>query len=238
MKLLLGSGGFRTEERKQVLGREMRAHFGDVSRILFVPFALADHEAYVAGLYERGLDFGYELDGIHKHRDPVQAVNEAEAIYVGGGNSFRLAYDLQRLGLICPIRERVRSGLPYLGVSAGTNAACPTIMTTNDMPIVMPSSFEALGLVPFQINPHYYSGSLFLPGADGYDEHFGETRDERIQQFHEVNETPVIGLWEGDMLRVEDARVTLLGERARIFRRGEAARDLPAGEIDPALLGY
>lgn len=236
MQVLLGSGGFRTPERVEVLGRALRAHFGTVRRVLFVPFALADHEGYVASLCERGLDFGYELDGLHRHEDPVRAVREAEAIYVGGGNSFRLVDAIHRLGLLAPLRERVGEGVPYLGISAGTNLACPTIRTTNDMPIVQPPSFEALGLVPFQVNPHYYEGRFYLKGASGYTEHFGETRDERIAQFHELHPEPVIGLWEGDLLRVDASRVTLLGRTARIFRPGLAPIDVSEGEIDRALL--
>ena len=123
-----------------------------MARVLFVPYALADHDGYVRLMTERGLNAGYELDGIHRHADPVAAVHEAEAIFVGGGNTFRLLAALYRLGLLDPIRERVRGGLPYLGVSAGTNVACPTIRTTNDMPIVQPPSLDALGLVPFQVN--------------------------------------------------------------------------------------
>ena len=158
MRLLLCSGGTATEERRRVLFEGMRAHFGDADRILFVPYALADHERYVALLVEKGFGAGYPIDGIHRHSDPRAAVRGAPAIYVGGSNSFRLVHELQDRGLLEAIRERVRAGVPYMGASAGTNVACPTIMTTNDMPIVQPQSFEALGLVPFQINPHYFAG--------------------------------------------------------------------------------
>lgn len=220
MRILLGSGGFRTPERIALLTQCMRAHFGAVSRLLFVPYALADHDGYVAKLTELGLNGGYPLDGIHHYADARQAVEEAEAIYVGGGNTFRLVDALHRLDLLEVIRRRVREGMPYLGISAGSNVACPTLKTTNDMPIVMPPSFEALGLVPFQINPHYYTGSNFVQHGDGYVPHFGETRDDRIREFHEMNDTPVVGLWEGGLLRVGDGKVELLGANARIFRRG------------------
>jgi dipeptidase E len=159
-----------------------------------------------------------------------------EAIYIGGGNSFRLISELHLRGLLGVIRDRVRAGMPYLGISAGTNVACPTIRTTNDMPIVMPPSFEALGLVGFQINPHYYAGRFYLKGREGYAEHFGETRDERIEQFHEENSLAVIGLWEGDLLRVEGEAVTLIGQSARVFRRGFEPLDVPGGELDAGLL--
>lgn len=226
MRLLLGSGGFRTDARRAVLVAEMRWLFGGLERVLFVPYALADHEGYVRLLAERGFDAGYELDGIHRHADPRRAVAEAQAIYVGGGNTFRLVHDLHRFGLIGPIAERVRDGLPYMGVSAGSNVACPTMMTTNDMPIVMPASFEALGLVPFQINAHYFEGQVHVRTKEGYQEHFGETRDDRLREYHEMNAWPVVGLWEGGVLRVEDERVELRHAPARIFRRGEAPADI------------
>jgi dipeptidase E len=184
MRVLLGSGGFRNEERVRFFGEQVRAFFGPVDRLLFVPYALADHEAYVAKLLERGLNAGYEIDPIHRHADPRAAVREAHALFMGGGNTFRLLGDLYRHGLLDVIRERVRTGLPYLGVSAGTNVACPTIKTTNDMPITQPPSLEALGLVPFQVNPHYFSGATYVKCGDGYREHFGETRDDRLAEFH------------------------------------------------------
>jgi dipeptidase E len=169
------------------------------------------------------------VDGLHQHADPVRAVREAEAIYVGGGNTFRLLDALYRLGLLEPIRERVRDGMPYLGVSAGTNVACPTIKTTNDMPIVQPPSLNALGLAPFQVNPHYFFGKSFVRQDDGYVEHFSETRDDRLREFHEENDTPVIGLWEAGMLRCENDRVHLTGARARIFRKGQQPVDVEPG---------
>jgi dipeptidase E len=229
MRLLLGSGGFRTPERIRLLAETMRSFFGPVRRLLFVPFALHDHDGYVRTMVERGIHAGYELDGLHRHADPVVAVRATEAIFVGGGNTFRLLDALYRFGLVEVIRERVLDGLPYLGVSAGTNVACPTIRTTNDMPIVQPPGLDALGLVPFQINPHYYFGSSFVRQGEGYVEHFGETRDERLREFHEENEAPVIGLWEGGILRIEDATMTLLGAGARLFRRDREPVDVPPG---------
>jgi dipeptidase E len=126
--------------------------------------------------------------------------------------------------------------MPYLGISAGTNVACPTIRTTNDKPIVRPPSLDALGLVPFQVNAHYYTGSNYVKHGDELVEHLGETRDDRLREFHEENATPVVGLWEGGVLRVEPGRVELVGAPARVFRRGappidfEPGRDL-SGEI-------
>jgi len=229
MRVLLGSGGFRTPERVSLLADAMRVFFGDVGRLLFVPFALRDHDGYVKTLTERGLHAGYELDGIHRHPDPVRAVEEAPALFVGGGNTFRLLASLYRLGLLEPIRRRVRAGVPYLGISAGCNVACPTIRTTNDMPITWPPSLEALGLVPFQVNPHYFTGQTHVKSEAGYVEHFGETRDERLAEFHEMNATPVVGLWEQGLLENEGGRVLLSGARARVFRKGLAPVDVEPG---------
>ena len=237
MRLLLGSGGFRTEERRSLLRERMRAHFGEVRRILFIPWALDDHEGYLKAMVDGGFDAGYELDGIHLHDDPVRAVEEAEALYVGGGNTFRLVEALHRTGLHASVRARVAAGMPFMGVSAGTNSACPTLMTTNDMPIVQPPSFEAFALVPFQVNPHYFAGSTWVRAGDDLVEHFGETRDDRIREFHERNEAAVIGLTEGAFLEVEGAKMTLTGGGARVFRRGEESQDCFAGQDLSLLLG-
>jgi dipeptidase E len=231
MRLLLGSGGFRTEERVQLLVSEMRAFFGSAKRLLFIPYALQDHDAYVQMLIKRGLDAGYELDPIHQHTEPTDAVRRAEAIYIGGGNTFRLLQELYRFGLVGLIRTRVLAGMPYLGISAGTNVACPTIKTTNDMPITWPPVLNSLNLVPFQVNAHYFNGQTFVKHGETMQEHFGETRDERLREFHEMNDAPVIGLWEGGILHVDDAGVKLVGSPARIFRKGQTPVDVEPGVI-------
>jgi dipeptidase E len=125
MGILLGSGGFRTPERVAVLAREMRAFIGPLERLLFAPYALRDHDAYVQMLHDKGLDGGYAVEGNHRHADPREAVRRAEGLFVGGGNTFRLLDECYRLDLLGLIRERVRAGMPYLGVSAGSNLACP-----------------------------------------------------------------------------------------------------------------
>src|SRR5262249_41086259 len=142
-----------------------------------------------------------------------------------------------RLDLLGPMRERVRAGVPYLGVSAGTNVACPTMKTTNDMPIVAPPRLDALGLVPFQVNPHYFNGPVYRTAGDGDQEHYGETRDARLREFHEMNDTPVIGLWEGGLLRVEGGNVLLLGARARVFRKGQEPVDVEPGARVEGVMG-
>jgi dipeptidase E len=229
MRLLLGSGGFRTPERIAFLAGQMREVFGPIRRLLFVPYALRDHDKYVESLVGKGTHAGYEMDGIHRHGNPHRAVEEAEAIFIGGGNTFRLLHALYQLNLLELIRERVRRGLPYLGISAGCNVACPTIMTTNDMPIVQTPSFAALGLVSFQINPHYYTGQNYVQAGDSFVLHFGETRDERIREYHEMNGTPVVGLWEGGLLRYDGGHIRLMGAPARLFRQGQDPVDLEPG---------
>jgi dipeptidase E len=229
MRLLLASGGYRTPERVAFLADEMKRHCGNVPRLLFVPFALRDHDGYVRMMLERGLHGGYELDGLHRHADPKEAVRAAQAIYIGGGNTFRLLAELYRHDLLDVIRAKVKSGVPYLGISAGSNVACPTIQTTNDMPITMPPSFAALGLVPFQINAHYFTGQTFVKDDSGLHEHFGETRDERLREYHEMNDTPVVGLWEGGVLHIDGGRLELRGSAARLFVKGQEARDVASG---------
>ena len=238
MGVLLGSGGFRTPERVAVLAAQMRSFFGPIRRLLFIPYAAADYDANLEAMTQRGLNAGYDLDGIHRHPDPAAAVRKAEGLFVGGGNTFRLQDALYRHDLLEPIRQRVRDGMAYLGVSAGCNVACPTMKTTNDMPIVHPPSFTALGLVPFQVNSHYFEGQFFVRVGETYTQHFGETRDERLREFHEMNDTPVIGLWEGGMLRVEAGAVELIGAPARVFRKGREPVDVrPGGGLDALLRG-
>ena len=140
---------------------------------------------------------GYQLSSIHQCEDKQRAIKDAEAIFIGGGNTFRLLKALYEFDLLTSIRQRVENGMPFIGSSAGSNVAAPTIKTTNDMPIVEPPSFEALDLIHFQINPHYLD-------PDPASRHMGETREERMLQFLEENETPVVGLREGAMIRIED----------------------------------
>ncbi|MFF0464824.1 dipeptidase PepE [Streptomyces mexicanus] len=200
------------------------------ARLAFVPYALADHDAYTAKVRTALADAGIDVRGVHEGGDPVARLAEADAVFVGGGNSFRLLSALYRTGLREALIERVGAGLPYMGASAGTNMAAPSLRTTNDMPIVQPPSFAALGLVPFQINPHYLD-------PDPHSTHKGETREERLTEFLEENDVPVLALREGSWLRVDGDRATVEGERdARLFTRGAAPREVPAGSDVSALL--
>jgi len=229
MRLLLGSGGFRTPERIEFFNRSLRGFLGSIDRLLFVPYALHDHDGYLIAIRERGLVNGLRVESIHHETDACQAVRRAAALLIGGGNTFRLLAQLDRFHLMDAIRERVEQGMPYVGVSAGTNVACPTIQTTNDMPITYPASPRALNLVPFQINPHYFSGQIHVQTYSGLEQHFGETRDERLCEFHEMNDVPVLGLWEAGILLREGAGLTLAGARARLFRKNQPREDFDAG---------
>ena len=184
----------------------LRDLLGPARRVVFIPFAGVaiswdDYAEHVALAFEA---IGCELDPVHRHADMAAAVRGAEAIAVGGGNTFHLLLHLQDAGLLDVVRERVRAGVPYVGWSAGSVVACPTIRTTNDMPIVAPSRLDALGLVGFQINAHF---------TDSHPPNFqGETRRQRLAEFVAANpDVPVVGLPEGSFLRVEGSAITLLG---------------------------
>ncbi len=201
-------------------------HFDSVDRVLFVPYALADHDRYAEIVSQALNPIGLQVDSIHVAQDPVTAISEAEAIFIGGGNSFRLLKTLYDLNLIGPIRDSVQGrGVPYMGSSAGTNMACPTIRTSNDMPIVEPESFEALNLIPFQINPHFLD-------ADPNSTHKGETREQRLAEYLEENDVPVVGLREGSWLKVVDDKCKLCGSAGmKLFRQGETPREVTAGDV-------
>jgi dipeptidase E len=193
---------------------------------LFIPYAAVrfSYDDYEAKVENRFAEIGHHVESIHRFRDPVKAVEEADAIVIGGGNTWRLVQQMHMNGLMEPIRKKVQSGTPYIGWSAGSNVACPTLCTTNDMPVVNPVSFETLNLVPFQINPHF---------LDAHPEGFGgETREERILEFLELNpEIYVVGLRESTLLCLENNKLQLIGERtARIFKKGQKFRELDSTE--------
>ena len=170
---------------------------------------------------------GYGVDSAHEAANARRAVEEAQAIFIGGGNTYRLLKALYDYDLLATIRRRVLAGMPYVGSSAGSNVACPTIKTTKDMPIVQPPSFDALGLIPFQISPHYLD-------PDPRSTHMGETQEERISQYLEENSLPVAGLREGTLLWVEQGYIVLHGvASARIFRRGHEPIEIePDSRLD------
>ena len=228
MRILLGSGGIATEERRATYRELVKNHFESSSEVLFVPLASNDHSAYTDRMQKFLGSEAPTLVGLESFEDEIDAVNRAEAIYIGGGNSFLLIRELHERGLIGPIRERCLGGAPYLGVSAGSNVACPTMMTTNDMPIVLPPSSESFGIVPFQINPHYHPGKVLFMDGDEVTNHYGESRAQRIAEFHRHQDTPVLGMWEGSFVQWDGSRGRLTG-RATAFLPGAEPCDFHDG---------
>uniref|UniRef100_A0A2P2I2H5 dipeptidase E n=2 Tax=Hirondellea gigas TaxID=1518452 RepID=A0A2P2I2H5_9CRUS len=198
-----------------------------VSNLLFIPYALSDHDHYTEVAEKAFKKLGISVCGIHTLPNPVSAIMDAEAVMIGGGNTFRLLSKLYANKLIEPLRKRVlQEGVPYIGSSAGTNVSTMSICTTNDMPIVYPPSFDALQLVPFNINPHYID-----PSPDT--KHMGESRQDRIRQYHEEDQTyPVLGLREGCLLLVEGSTATIAGDSgAKLFRKDCEPVECPAGDV-------
>ena len=191
-------------------------------KALFIPYAAVtfSYDVYESKVAERFREIGHDIVSIHHFSDPVKAVEEAEAIVVGGGNTWKLLKIIRDNNLISAVRKKVLSGTPYIGWSAGSNMACPTIKTTNDMAVVEPDAFDAFNLIPFQINPHYLDAN-----PDG---HAGETREQRIEEFIEVNQDlHVLGLREGTMLLIKNGNIKLIGPRkARVFKKGNSPVEL------------
>jgi dipeptidase E len=206
---------------------ELRRLFAGVSEVLFVPYARPSgntHEEYTTVARERFEQMGLALRGIHEFPDPRAAVAAAGGVFIGGGNTFVLLRDLYEHDLMAELRNRIAAGMPYAGTSAGSNVAGLSIGTSNDMPIVHPPSFAALGVVPLNINPHY-------PTAPPDPTHKGETREDRLREFHVFNAQPVVALHEDGMLRIEGPDITLIGQRdALVFRRGQDAEAIQPGK--------
>ena len=243
MRLLLISNSTNTGEEYLAWPSPYIKDFlskSNVKKVLFIPYdgmgltperfatSYDIYEEKVKKVYEQ---LGYEIESIHQDIDPVEAVKNAEAIAVGGGNTFHLVHMMHKLKIMEPIKEKVLQGTPYMGWSAGSNVACPTLMTTNDMPIIQPESFNCTGLIPFQINPHYLDSH-----AQG---HAGETRQQRIEEFLIVNkEMPVVGLRESTLLQVEGDDIQLKGPRPmRYFKFGEEPGEFEPGSDISFLLG-
>lgn len=211
----------------------IREFLGELSgSIVFIPFAgvSIDWDEYGEKVRSVLSEVNFEMIAIHTVDNPVQAIQDAAVIMIGGGNTFHLVYHLQKKQLIKVIKDRVHQNIPYIGWSAGANVACPTLRTTNDMPIIEPDSFETLDLVPFQINPHYTSGK---PAN-----HAGESRDDRILEFKKIHpEIPTIGLPEGMGLHVTDEQYTLFGTgEAFLFSGNRQKYSVIPGNITSQIL--
>ncbi|MGS2761195.1 dipeptidase PepE [Sinomicrobium sp. M5D2P9] len=204
----------------------LKDFFATVDEILFIPYARPGgitHDEYTEVARKGFGKIGKRVRGIHTFEDPKEAVREAKAVFTGGGNTFLLVTHLYKNGIMELLREEVLDGTLYFGTSAGANITGLTMQTTNDMPIVYPPSFKTLGLVPFNINPHYLD-------PESGSRHMGETRETRIKEFHRINTQPVIGLREGSWLEVSGDDIVLKGElSARIFEQDKEAYELESG---------
>lgn len=204
----------------------LKTHFSGIKTILFIPFARPggiSHDEYTTKVSNAFAAIGIGVKGIHEFDNPVSALEQAEGIFTGGGNTFLLVTQLYKTGIIETLEKVVKNGTPYLGTSAGSNICGLTMGTTNDMPIVYPPSFNTLAFVPFNINPHY------LDPIEG-STHMGETRETRINEFHHFNSQPVLGLREGSWLEVLGNKITLKGNlTARLFRQNQTPEELETG---------
>ena len=208
------------------LKEELKDHFAGVERLIFIPYARPggiSHDEYTAKVSVFFNELGVKVRGLHEFEDPIAAIEQAEAIFTGGGNTFVLVSMLYKYNLWEVIEKVVCRGIPYLGTSAGSNICGLTMGTTNDMPIVYPPSFKTLGLVSFNINPHY------LDPIEG-STHMGETRETRINEFHYYNPQSVLGLREGSWLEVKGYKITMKGNlSARLFQQGKEPIEIETG---------
>lgn len=201
----------------------LQNHFKGCKRALFIPFARPGgitHEDYTATVQSAFKTIDIQVNGLHEFEDKQKAIEEAEAIFTGGGNTFLLVSQLYKYNIMGVLSETLKKGTPYLGTSAGSNICGLSMQTTNDMPIIYPPSFKTLGLVPFNLNPHYLD-------ADTQSKHMGETRETRIKEFHAFNTVPVLGLREGSWLEIKGEKVVLKGKlSARLFEQNKEPREL------------
>ncbi|HEY9259231.1 dipeptidase PepE [Chitinophaga sp.] len=204
----------------------MKTLFAGVDEIIFIPFARPggiSHDDYTSRAAEAFATIGIRVRGLHTFDDPAAAIKNAKGFFTGGGNTFLLVKTLHEQGLMFILRDAVNSGIPYMGCSAGSNIGGVTMKNTNDMPIVYPGSFDTMGLIPFNLNPHYQDP---IEGS----QHMGETRETRIKEYLTQNTTPVLGLREGSWIYAHDTSLTLQGKlSARIFEVDKAPYEIPAG---------
>ena len=215
--LLISNSTMPGEEYLRYPMPEIKKFLGNQPlKAIFIPYAAVtfSFDVYESRVRERFAELGHQVTSIHHYEDPAKAIRDADVIIVGGGNTWQLVRMMNDNGLFPHIRESVTKGTPFIGWSAGSNIACPTLRTTNDMPVIDPLGFDCLNLVPFQINPHYLDKN-----PEG---HGGETREQRIEEFLEINSgVNVVGLREGTMLLREENKLSLIGSRtARIFKKG------------------
>ncbi|HLT42264.1 MAG TPA: dipeptidase PepE [Sphingobacteriaceae bacterium] len=210
------------------LADEMAELFKDTKEVIFIPYARPggiSHDDYTSKAAQAFEIIGKRLIGLHTFKNPVDVLKDVKGIFTGGGNTFVLVNELYRLELMQPLREAVFHGLAYMGTSAGSNICGISIQTTNDMPIIYPPSFKTLGVIPFNLNPHYLD-------PDRNSTHMGETRETRISEFHTQNTIPVVGLREGSWLRVKGDEIKLRGKlKARVFKQGKEPYEVETGTM-------
>lgn len=234
MKLLLLSNSTNAGEDYLGFSKKTVKEFIDSNspNIVFIPYAAVtfSYDEYEEKVNRAWKEIGLQVTGIHHSSNPIESINNADIIVVGGGNTWKLVKMLHENHLMNCIRKKVKAGTPYIGWSAGSNVACPTLRTTNDMPIVDPKDFTTLNLIPFQINPHYLDHN---PSGHG-----GETREQRIEEFITENkEVFVVGLREGTIFKYENEKLQLLGNKpARIFKYGEIPKELYSSDSFDFLL--
>jgi dipeptidase E len=224
--LIASTSTLANENYLDYLLPELQLHFENCNTILFIPYARPDgisHQEYTAMVSLAFAKINKKVTGIHEFDDTASALKNAEGIFTGGGNTFVLVSQLYKNNTMEILANVVKNGTPYLGTSAGSNICGLTMQTTNDMPIVYPPSFKTLGLIPFNLNPHYLD-------PDTSSKHMGETRETRIKEFHAYNSVPVLGLREGSWLDVKGDTITLKGDfTARLFRQNQIPEELESG---------
>ena len=212
---------------------ELKLHFQNCKTILFVPFARPggiSHDDYTGKVKQAFAKINLNVKGLHEFENAVEAINQAEGIFTGGGNTFLLVAQLYKFNVMTVLSDAVKNGIPYLGTSAGSNITGLSMQTTNDMPIIYPPSFQTLGLIPFNLNPHYLDPE---PNST----HMGETRETRIKEFHQFNSIPVLGLREGSWLDVKGDKIVLKGTlTARLFKQNQTPEELEI-ETDLSFIG-
>lgn len=224
--LIASTSTLANENYLEYLLPELQSHFQNCNTILFVPYARPggiSHEEYTTMVRLAFAKINKKVIGIHEFEDAALAVKNAEGIFTGGGSTFVLVSQLYKNNIMEILSETIKNGTPYLGTSAGSNICGLTMQTSNDMPIVYPPSFKTLGLIPFNLNPHYLD-------PDTTSTHMGETRETRIKEFHAYNSVPVLGLREGSWLDVKGDTITLKGNlTARLFRQNQTPEELESG---------
>jgi dipeptidase E len=236
--LLLSNGALVDKPTRDAAVAEVFAATPETPKtVLYIGYARGDEMVVIERIKTWLAPFGISIISAQNQKNPVAALSKVDGVFVDGGNTFRLLDKLQKTGLLEAVRDRVLAGMPYMGASAGINVTGPTIMTTNDMPIVQPRDFNAMGLVPFQINPHYVDGKFYYEEEGNVVPYQGESRADRLNQYHEENRTPIVGVREGSALRVRGMQVEILGGKpVTLFEKGKPNAEISDSKVITALM--